>query len=454
MRQILREYQIDALERTRAEYAAGRRRVLLVAPTGAGKTSIAAAIIESAVSKGRKVLALAHRKELIDQLVTRLLEHDILPGVIRAGVKPAPHRPVQVASVQTLARREVPASDLLIIDEAHHATCKSYQRAVDAGRSVLGLTATPCRLSGRGLGDLFDSMVVVSSPAELTRLGFLVPVVGFAYSNPDMRGVKRVGGDYAEDGAAQAMGYVGGDIVKRWIAFRPGPTILFACTIAHSLRLVEMFTAAGVRAGHVDGSTPAIERDALFARLASGALEVLSNVGVATEGVDVPSLRCIILARPTTSSGLALQMAGRGLRPFPGKTSLRLHDHAGVTLMHGLPDQDREWDLDAGSRSSSDPAPATRTCSACFAIFSPRSKCPVCGADLASRRIGKERKVNEVEGVEVELSQVRQVWSDPGKARARYAELLKIQHERGYKQKYAACALKAELGMWPPRSWG
>lgn len=452
MSQTLRPYQSRALDGCRASIARGHKRVLLVAPTGSGKTTIASAIIQGAVAKGRRVLFLAHRKELISQCVTRLAEHDVQAGIIMAGVQPFPHRPVQVASVQTLARREVPPSDLVIVDEAHHARAKSYQRALAAAPTALGLTATPWRTDGRGLGELFEDVVVAARPRELIDLGFLCPVTGFSYDTPDLSGVKTSAGDYEEGGAAQVMSYVGGNIVERWLAFRPGRSVLFACTIEHSREMAARFAAAGVVAEHLDGTTPVVERAAILSRLASGATDVVCNVGVLTEGWDLPALRCVILARPTKSRGLFLQLAGRGLRPADGKDVARIHDHAGNMLRHGPIDLDHDYSLGKDS-SRKEAVPATKTCPACFAIFSPGPKqCPVCGAELAPAP-GAARQVNEVEGVEVSLEEVRRRYVPDREARAEYDRLLAVAVANGWKPGWASVRLKERFGFWPRKAW-
>ena len=452
MRQILRPYQQRGLDAVRRELAQGRKRILIVAPPGAGKTTIAAHIIEGAAAKGRRVLFLAHRRELISQCVARLREHDITPGVIQAGFPADPDRPVQVASVQTLARREIPRADILIVDECHHARAKTYQRAVNASPFVLGLTATPWRTDGKGLGDLFESLVVVARPSRLVAEGYLCPIAGFAYDLPDLSGVKRVGGDYDESGAANAMSYIGGNIVQRWLDFRPGRTVLFACTVEHSQRMTALFRAAGVRAEHLDGSTPGAERASILGRLADGTTELVSNVGVLTEGWDLPELRCVILARPTQSQGLYLQMAGRGLRPAAGKTVARIHDHAGCAIRHGPVDLDRDYSLDASTKRDGDAAPRTSTCPACYAIFSPGPRvCPACGAEL--RRDNPSREVNEVEGVEVDMDEVRRRYVPGNIAKPAFIALQEQAAARGYKTGWASVRFKERYGFWPRKEW-
>lgn len=417
-----------------------------------GKTTLAASIIHGASAKGNRVLFVAHRRELIDQCVARLREHDLEPGVILAGREPRPDRQVQVASVQTLARREVPPHDILIVDECHHSRARTYQRLVNTAPFVLGLTATPWRTDGKGLGDLFETAVVVARPSDLIRDGYLCPVTGFAYDLPDLSAVKRVGGDYDEAGAANAMSYVGGNIVQRWLDFRPGRTVLFACTVEHSQRMTALFRDAGARAEHLDGKTPPGERASILGRLADGVTEVVCNVGVCTEGWDLPALRCVILARPTQSQGLFLQMAGRALRPADGKTVARIHDHAGCAIRHGPVDLDRDYSLEASTKRDADAAPRTTTCPSCYAIFSPGPRaCPACGAEL--RREVAVRAVNEVEGVEVSMDEVRRRYVPGNVAKPAFLELKRQGEEKGYRDGWASVRFKERYGFWPRKEW-
>ena len=342
----LRPYQQQSVQRLRELVGAGRKRILLVAPTGSGKTVIACEIVRAAMAKGSRVLFLAHRKELVDQPSTKLTEIGIEHGIIMAGHKPHAAQ-VQVASVQTIARREVPAADVVIVDEAHHVRAKSYEAilAKCPGAVVLGLTATPWRTDGRGLAASFEESMLVATPKQLVDDGYLVPVTGFAFDRPNLRSVAVRQGDYDGAGLELVMGgaKLVGNIVEQWHAHAEGlPTVVFACSVAHSKQLTAAF---GPVAEHLDGDTPRVEREAILSRLRSGTTRVVCNVAVLTEGWDMPGLRCIVLARPTLSTGFALQTIGRGRRPAPGKTVLRIHDHAGVVAAHGLPDDDRDWAL-------------------------------------------------------------------------------------------------------------
>jgi len=450
---ILRPYQQQAVERLRNELRAGHRCLLLVAPTGAGKTVIACEIVRSAVAKGKRVLFLAHRRELISQPSAKLTEIGIPHGIIMAGHAPKPAL-VQVASVQTIVRREVPASDLVIVDEAHHVRAQSYEAilAKCPGAVVLGLTATPWRTDGKGLGTAFDASVLVATPAELVAQRWLVPITGWAYDRPDLRQVAVTAGDYNAGELVLALGTakIVGNVVARWQQHAQNlRTVVFACNVEHSKQLARQFQAAGVAAEHLDGETPIPDRDAILARLAAGTTKVVCNCQILTEGWDLPGLECVVLARPTLSTSLALQMIGRGRRPAPGKTVLRVHDHANVISTHGQPDEDRDWTLTADlhvSKREAAKRDALRTCRQCFAIYpSSEAACPLCHY-VNPRRV---RVPRGVDGQELALDQVKSRRAPPEVMQAYLTDLLKRARERNYKIAWVGIRFKARFGIWP-----
>ncbi|MCC6649276.1 MAG: DEAD/DEAH box helicase [Polyangiaceae bacterium] len=392
----LRPYQARAIETLRAHVERGVRRVLLVAPTGAGKTVVAASIMEAAAARGEHVLFLAHRRELIQQTYRKLLELGVCEddvGVIMASDRRRrPAALVQVASVDTLRARAKPRADLVFVDEAHRAEARTYKAIAAAYPDAVhvGLTATPYRADGKGLGGSYDELVVVASTRELIADGYLVEprvLTVPASSLPDLSRVRVRGGDYDEKALGDAVNQraLVGNIVEHWLQHAAcARTVVFAVSIAHSRHVVERFREAGVPAEHLDGGTPTGDRDALLARLERGETRVVGSVGTLCEGWDMPSVKCAILARPTKSTGLYLQQAGRILRPWEGIGALIL-DHAGCAVEHGLPQDDRVFTLD-GVEKAADPKrkqPRAKTCPSCFAVLPlGTGVCPLCATFL------------------------------------------------------------------------
>ena len=445
----LRGYQQQAIDDLRNAYRAGCRAPLLCLPTGGGKTIIFSAVASSAAARGRQVLILVHRRELLHQASRKLTDIGLDHGLIAAGIAQS-NQPVQVASVQTLVRRLSRMDwqpSLIIIDEAHHASAGSWATILDKWPDAfrLGVTATPCRLDGRGLGTAFDQLVLGPSVADLTDWGFLSPAR--IYAPPvvaDLTGLRRRAGDYAADQVATAMDRptVTGDAIAHYQRLAPGQrAIAFCCSIDHATHVAASFNAAGISAATLLGNTP--DRDAVVAAFDVGSVEVLVTVDVVSEGFDIPAASCAILLRPTQSLGLYLQQVGRVLRPAPGKAAAIVLDHVGNVHRHGFPDDHRDWSLAEGARrSTGTAAPSVRTCPECFAAFKPAPICPVCGAACAPI---KSRVIRELAGELTELRReaVRQRIEErtanrreQGRART-LPQLLALAKERGYSPGWA-----------------
>jgi DNA repair protein RadD len=434
--QQLRPYQSTAILEARDALRI-HRRVLIVAPTGAGKTTIAAEIIRRAVERGGRVWFLAHRAELITQASARLDQFGINHGVIMAQHwRDRPHERVQVASVQTLVNRDVDVPPtLIIIDEAHRATAASYQTVIDNSGSpkVIGLTATPIRGDGKGLASMFDAMVQCPPIRSLMDDSYLVPARAFAGKRVDLAGVEIRGSDYDPTQLNDAMNkpHLIGDVVKEWRRLANGrPTMVFAAGIKHSRTIVDHFLDAGVMAAHLDGETPKQERESILKRLADGRLTVVSNAMVLTEGVDVPVVSCVVLARPTKSKGLYLQMAGRGLRTAPGKTDCLILDHGNCTMEHGLVHRDQNWQLlDDSARKRSKQvsyAETFKVCPDCGEVAELQADVCPCGYRFAVRAKQKELKVYN--GVLEEVTEKRVREYSEAQRKAKYFSLLRDQH--------------------------
>jgi DNA repair protein RadD len=476
----LYDYQQKIVEQVEGKIAAGVRRIIVAAPTGSGKTVIGSAIIKRAVAEyRRRALFIAHRDELLTQARNKLARFDITAGMIKAGrdKDARPQAMVQIAGIQTLHARalryrtiELPPAEVLIVDEAHHARARTYEQIVAAypEATIIGLTATPCRADGRGLGNIFDAIIEAPQVAELIKLGKLVPAKIFAPPGPDLRGVDTAKtGDYVVSQLEERMNTdaLVGDVVEHWLRHSERRrTVGFAVDVAHSVHITQELVKAGVRAENLDGTTKQDEREAILSRLASGETEFVSNCAVLTEGFDLPDLGCIVLVRPTKSLLLYRQMIGRGLRTAPpDKKDCIILDHAGAVHRHGLPTDPIEWTLHTDERA------ANKTHESRKSEYKnePFCECKQCGhlrqKGLACNHSGYQPKPRG-EGIDyidqdlVELGQTqrRELELDRRKF---YAELRGFQHTARrkdgsqYNPKWPACQYRDKFGSWPPFAW-
>ena len=462
----LRDYQLTAIEKLRTTIAQGRRKVILHSPCGSGKTVIAASIIALARSKGNAVLFLANRRELIFQAKAILEQCGLTCGVIMAGEEPDLSNSLQIASMQTYVRRMAldeegqnpwfHQAQLIIADECHSTLAPTWQKILQAYDTVtIGLTATPCRGDGRGLGEYYQDIVSTVDVGGLIEQGYLVPVRYFVPTVPDLARIKTVAGDYdkKELGHRMDQAKLVGDIVGNWLKICPDrQTIIFAVNVKHSVHIVESFLAVGIKAEHVDARTPAEERKEILDRLKNGDTQVVSNVGILTEGFDFPAAGCIVLARPTKSLGLYLQMAGRGLRPYPGKANVCLIDHGGCVAEHGLVEWPREWTLDGKKRAWSEPKKEVREkklmqCRACNLVYVGGGNCPDCGTE--PKHFGRKIKV-----VDANLMELK-----PGKGsvvdKRIFLGMLKawVPRQKNPNPKRINGMFRGRYGVWPHSSY-
>jgi superfamily II DNA or RNA helicase len=432
-----RPYQQQAVDALRHEYRSGARSVLFVLPTGGGKTVVFSHISEHARGK---VLVLVHRVELLEQASQSLARLGVPHGTIRPRQDLDLSERVQVASVQTIARRlaRIPADwfSLVIVDEAHHSNAGTWAQVLGhfSSARVLGVTATPVRTDGRGLGEHYERMVLGPSPAWLTDNGYLAaarvfaPPIGF-----DVRQLRVRAGDYAMDDAAAQLTQRAamGDVVQHYRRYLDGQTaIAFCCSVAHAEAVAARFAGEGISASSIDGTMSTDQRRELLQQLGAGDLKVLTSCQLIGEGVDVPSVGGCILLRPTQSEALHLQMIGRCLRPQAGKVAVVL-DHVGNVQRLGHHLEQREWTLDGVRKRAKDAAaPAVRICSTCFAAMPATAQaCPECGAVQVQKP--RELKVLEGELVEVEIAQ-RQRRKEQGSAQT-LEQLIEVGRRRGMK---------------------
>jgi DNA repair protein RadD len=457
----LRDYQQKALNDL-GEAGYTNKKILLVAPTGSGKTVIASALISNALNKGHKCLFVAHRRELIMQCSKKLHDFDVNHGVLMSGKTETPRARVQIASIQTFTIRNKketfrkPEATLIIIDEAHRSASISFKKLIEEypDAYIIGLTATPCRSDGKGLASVYDKLVECSNIKELTELNYLVPTRIIAPTLPDLNDLRIMAGDYEKRGLNKKMNTpkLVGDLVTHWIHHAyDRPTVIFAVSIAHSKYIAKIFNENNIPCGHIDGEMEELEREQVLHDLRAGIITVLSNCQVLTEGWDMPKVSCVILARPTKSYGMYLQMVGRSLRPYDDKEDTLILDHAGCVYEHGFPDDEPNWELTKDKINVREPrenTPIERqpfTCVKCKTVYKPtrsNRECPSCGYvlnDIDKKVLVKQGRLVEIKKTIVKLDNKKD-W---------YAQLLYVAKQKGYREGWASYTFRKKFGHWP-----
>lgn len=370
--------QQDLLERGRAAYVNGVRRVIWQAPCGSGKTVVASEQTRLALEKDKTVLHIVHRRRLVDQMVRMLAKFGIFASPIMEGRERRPSK-VYCASRDTLLAmlkdgQALPPADLIIPDEAHVAArdVMAWYLKNLPGAYWTGFTATPILPDGSSMNPPYEKLVCMGSASDLIKLGRLCPVKVY---NPDAVGRRRRKGDKVKPV---------GDPVAHWRKYADGmPTVVYASTVADSKRIVQAYLDSGVSAEHIDASTPDGEREEIFERSREGRTRVISNCGVLIEGVDLPWLVCCQILRGCNSLVLWIQATGRVMRVFEGKAFGIVLDHSGAAHEFGLPDSDFQWSLEdekGNLKRNKDPKnPNPVICPACGLIFKPKPACPQCG---------------------------------------------------------------------------
>jgi superfamily II DNA or RNA helicase len=452
---ILRDYQDDAIAKLRLSLAAGHKRPVIQAPTGSGKTVIAAAIVKMARAKGNRVIFCVPAIELIDQTVERFQRNGITEvGVIQANHELTDYsQPVQVCSVQTLSRRDIPMADLVIIDEAH-VRFKLYERWVYLPQwskvPFVGLTATPW---SKGMGKIFDDLIVGVTMQDLIDQGHLSDFKVYAPAHPDLSGVRTVLGDYDLKGLGKAMDKspLVADIVSTWFErAKDLPTLCFAVNRVHAKHIQKQFEEAGVATGYVDAYTDRDERRDIAAKFASGEIKIVCNVGVLTTGVDW-DVRCLILARPTKSEILYCQIIGRALRPAPGKDHALILDHSDTTLRLGFVTDIAHDTLDDGKANHVNPQKKIllpKECPKCSYLKPPKTRqCPACGF-VPEPMNSVETETGELMELTKDRKQKKNQYTMTEKLDF-YSELLCYCRSKGYKDGWAYWAYKDKFGVAP-----
>lgn len=409
MQITLRDYQVLLVEGVRHSYSHGHRAIVMQAPTGAGKSVMLAFKIHNAIQKGGRVVLAAHRTELVDQLADTVRSFGLDPVVLKAGDQPGHNWQVMVAMIQTLKNRaaDIDPPTIFFIDEAHHATAATYVSVIEAwpDACVIGVTATPARLDGKPLKDVFDDLVLGPSVRQLINLGALADYEYLAPVNDELaealKGMRSRGGDYAkgELESATNKASITGDVIKHYLEHMPGmQAICFCVTVEHARDVAQQFREAGITAGSLDGTMSPDERSKGMESFRDGSTKVLTSCEIISEGLDVPGVQGVILLRPTQSITLYLQQVGRALRPKEDGSSAIILDHVGNVFRHGMPCEERAWTLEGKLKRSTT---GVSTCPKCYYVKSaadPRpSECPTGmqpkdSCPLATQQPGKTKR--------------------------------------------------------------
>lgn len=433
----LRPYQNDLVEQVRQAWHEGYRAPCIVLGCGGGKSCIVAEIARRTTWNGKRVLFLVHRKELVDQIVSTFIKWGVLMDLCTVGM------------IQTVTRRlkKLPKPALIITDENHHSLATSYKRVYERFPDVprVGVTATPVRLNGDGLGDVNDKLIIGVSTKWLIENHFLAPYDYYAPSVADLTGIHTKAGEYVTADVENAMikKAVFGDVISYYRRFADGKkAVCYCASIKHSEATAAAFRDAGIAAAHLDGNTPKPERSRIIADFRAGRITILCNVDLISEGFDVPDCECAILLRPTHSLTLFIQQAMRCMRYVEGKRAVIL-DHVGNYARHGMPDDERQWSLEKKEKrtfkkAEDEQALKVRQCPECYFTFSIDAAgnphiCPHCGYVFPKR----ERVINEeteaklikVEGFKLDLRTPESCSS--------YDELLDYARRHNYKPGWA-----------------
>jgi len=433
---ILRNYQTDIVNKTRQAFKQGFKSPLIVLPCGSGKTAVFAWMASQSQAKGLIVWFLVHRQELLTQTIDTFNRFDI------------PTDKITIAMVQTIANHleDYPKPDLIVFDEAHFSAAKTWGKIIEAFPDAykIGLTATPCRLDGKPLGKIYDTMITGITAKELIQDGMLSKYTYYSATLADFAKVKTKCGDYDQEQAAEILSKsaILGGVVQHYKELANNKKAICYCpTIKFSENIADIFQSAGINAVHFDGNTPEKQRKDIIAKFRTGEIKILCNVDLISVGFDVPTAECCILLRPTQSVALFIQQAMRALRPLPGKIAIIL-DHVGNALRHGLPDNTWDWSLTEKPKrkNKEENSVFVRQCEKCFFTFETKKNtvCPNCGHE-------NKKTVEEIKIIEaVKLQELKEAEAIIKKQARRnvhtckdYSDLIEYGKKYGYKSGWA-----------------
>lgn len=401
----LRDYQINAIANVYQSMKRGNRRIIVQLPPRTGKTAIMAEIARRTTSKGNRVMFLIHRREILQQAIATFKQQEVDMGLATMGM------------VQTITRHldDVKPPQLIFVDESHHSLAKSYLRIIKAFPQayVLYFTATPIRTGHKQMDLVSDDLIVGPSIEWLTAKGYLAPFKYYGLGDIDRSKLRKANGDYTNASITNAISHqIYGHIVQQYQRLANGKQAVVYChSIESANQVAEKFKEAGISAVEVDGETPSDQRDQLVQQFRDQEITILVNVNLFTEGVDLPNVDCVIMARPTSSLALYLQFSMRCLNPRKGKTAIII-DHVDNFLTFGLPNSDRDWrqaiqTRDKRKKKLNVGGPAICQCKYCFGIFYRAEMqdncCPLCGHKLESDR--KDYQVVNVDLQEIKANE-------------------------------------------------
>lgn len=466
----LRPHQQKAVQMLRAEWKEKRTHQIF-APTGYGKTALAAYLVRSFTEKGKRVIFVAPYVALINQTNERFQQYGLPPaGIIwRDHPDYNPNAQIQIASADTLIRRDFPENiDLMIVDENHIRRTKLLEIIKEADFPVIGLSGTPF---APWMGGYYDSFIKPCTMRELINQGYLSDYEFYAPMRPDMTGVKvsntaAFGQDYVEDQVAEIMGdaKIVGNIVQNWLENgQDRPTIAYCCNVAHANHITNQFNSAGVACEVITAKTPQDEREAIFERFDLGVTKVMCNVGTLIAGLD-KDVRCIIYARPTKSMIRFIQCIGRGIRTAEGKDQCLVFDHSGTVHRLGLP---CEYQFDELERKNDGMDKAEVIKKEIEKLEKLPKECPKCKfVKQAGVRMCPKCGFAPLGGEDVETDETRQIQKLKGQLekteipeldrQSFYSELLGYVREmrakgKNYSDGWAAHKYKSKFGQWPNR---
>ncbi|MFL2080355.1 DEAD/DEAH box helicase family protein [Latilactobacillus sakei] len=431
----LHPYQMKLVEQAREELKKGNKSCLLVSPAGSGKSVVIAEIARLTTLKGGRVMFMVHRQELINQIMESFKANSV---------------DLNLCTVMTVGKirnrlDKLPRPNLIITDETHHSLAKTYRDIYDYYANVprLGFSATPWRLNGKGLGDVYDAMIEGPDVQWLIDNHYLAPFDYYSVNLIDESKLSKSStGDYSNKSIDEAVGHtIYGDVIKTYRDKVDGQqAIIYAHSIAFSKQIAQQFKDAGINAAHCDSKTPQRERDRIMSDFKKGTLKVLSNVDLISEGYNVPDCSCVIMLRPTESLVLFIQQSMRCMRFKPDKQATII-DHVANYTRFGLPNTPHKWTLKDREKKKKSTNTAVETpikqCAFCFAVIPAQSKiCPLCGHEIEI--VQTEIKVDEkarIEKIESNFKlQADYIVTKKISELKSYEELKAYAKARGYKQ--------------------